>query len=546
VDDLFATQPDLDIEDILEKLELWVDQNKFARIQEFNQFESINFDQPKPIIKKNIQDSLEKLSDLKGISEFIKGKIADSQDLPAENLKSLCDVFNGFGKLAMESFDISLNDFTNESKKLFILDIEDKISKDNAAGIKFLKEILQSAHLNWTAILFSHSIDEDNEETKRKAIYQDFKNEKLIDFKLSNFAVMSKARLISVDNETLLKSIIQEKLTSVFSRTTMLKMAEQLKEEIYKKSEEVLETLAQENIYACEQAVFESTFKEGSSEIALLHRLFNLSHSDAVEEVLRKSGNNIVSDLSILRRIGSKQIAISDKKDFSYFNKLKEKEYKISRELINKTHSPLIGGDCFKIKNTEYILLTQACDTWVRSNGKRKNAVGYLIPFKLKNGNKDISINPKYKENHFLVLERLASDFSYWVFRFNDFKAVNLNVLDLAVFEQDGKIECDFNEKCPDMIFLEGWKKRFQILKSKLEKSSNKEIPIELRHLFIDFNLGTGRIVTNEIQKNDGIKVFLPSAKRTDRFRSRFADYILSRFLRYKMRFALDHDFTKS
>jgi len=89
---------------------------------------------------------------------------------------------------------------------------------------------------------------------------------------------------------------------------------------------------------------------------------------------------------------------------------------------------------------------------------------------------------------------------------------------------------------------LEGWQKRFETIKNLLADNID-EIPIELRNFEVDFNYKN--ISDRVLPKIENNLFVIPKVVRDDRFRSKFADYIFAQFLRYRMRFALDFDFTK-
>ncbi len=537
VDDIFSDSESIDLNEVVNGLERLIDIDKKEQLAKYASLSELDLTKPNQILKTDVKKIVERCANLDEFSDII----SSSDDLSPLQAECLKRAFSKFGSLSTLSFeDIDINSI--DSNVLCLLDIENTKSGGEFAGVDILQKILDENKTNFTVILFSHSAIEENEEEKRQEIFGQltWKGDSNQGDK-SSFSVMSKSRILQNDDESEIQNIVTSKLTSVFSRRTMLKIAERLRMEIVHKTEDVINALASEDIYSCENSVFKSSFKEGTSEIALLHRIFNLSQSDAVEAILR-TDQKILENISVLRGLRN-NFSESNNTSLNYFKTLRKKEFLIDAQLINKNHTPLIGGDTFNINEKKFILLSQACDTMLRPDGFRKKAVGYLVPFELKSDSSSnyTKLNKNYSKPHFLTLKQIASDHSYWVFKMNEFETVNLNLLDMVVYNQDGKCDVNFSDDCPSMIFLEGWKKRYEMLKQKIESEG---MPRELKHFCLDFNFESDTELDMNPELLASNTFVCNNIQRAERFRSKFADYIFARFLRYRMRFALDHDFT--
>ncbi|XJR89518.1 hypothetical protein ACH34E_01535 [Elizabethkingia anophelis] len=333
------------------------------------------------------------------------------------------------------------------------------------------------------------------------------------------------------------------------------------------------------------QIIQKSSLNEGIWEISTLFRLYG---------ILSKEENyNMISDSAVRQNFNDsiKKIREIDLKDTGYnltipnpqLIELRNSELYLSGDIINKLHLPLTNGDIFEIKGKEYILLVQPCNLALRAKdencGKRdyNYDTAMLIPLKW---------IPKDKLNITTEEIKIAeSSDKFYVAYFPGFQIVSLNILDLAVFNTDGKTSINFNdsELINDVIHFP-WLKRYQYIykallsyetkiiefktiKDSITKSLNKKRGTlqnaegdEKINLKAEISLLQDHL--NKTEKNIfdipdltklGIKcpglyneqerVLDMGIKRVKHYKSPYSDDLLQKFMLYLSRNAFEHDF---
>lgn len=231
---------------------------------------------------------------------------------------------------------------------------------------------------------------------------------------------------------------------------------------------------------------------------------------------------------------------------------------------INSTHSPLSSGDIFSFDGKEYILIEQACDLSVRGDsGRRKLKEAILIPFReteLKNETpKEMqSFAEKVRLDKFYMLKipSAKSNDYYCLFDFSQAITVNINWLNLCVFNACGSLKLSHSNKYPALLHLPGWRIKFDEIVKKLDptsvqshyqsiyckKPSAPKGNIEaLQQDFLFFTFLNEKRFKTSISTS---KLEI-AGKRTKRLRESFME-LLSRayFIGYKTRGALGNDFS--
>ena len=106
------------------------------------------------------------------------------------------------------------------------------------------------------------------------------------------------------------------------------------------------------------------------------------------------------------------------------------KEYRgveLYNNYVNEQHSEIATGDIFEIESKYYILVSQACDTYLRSDGHRKLEFASLLEIQ---DNKQ----PKYSYRLSCFLEMQKPTVIY-----HNLKIIPFDILDLCVFNDSGK-----------------------------------------------------------------------------------------------------------
>jgi hypothetical protein len=424
--------------------------------------------------------------------------------------------------------------------------------------------------------IFSHKFTEEEEDEFREKYSKDY------DIEESKFYTISKRRFAFDPQITGFAEGIKSLL--------LLPYVEQLKEESLivledsnKKAGARIKKMTPKTF---NQIIQKSSLKEGVWEISTLFRLYG---------ILSKEGNyNMIAEPSVRQKFNDsiKKIREIDLKDTGYYStipnhqltELRSSELYLSGDVINKLHLPLTNGDIFEIKGKEYMLLVQPCNLALRAEddncGKRDHNydAGMLIPLRQ---------IPKDKLNITTEEVKVAekSD-KFYVAYFPGFQIVSLDILDLSVFNEDGKASIDFKITSlnNDVIHFP-WLKRYMYIhktllryetkilefitiKESITKSLNKkrgslqnsdgEQKDQLKQ-----EIGILQSHLNSTEKNileifdlikfkiDCTKIYNPQSrlldttiKRVRHYKSPYSDDLLQKFMLYLSRNAFEHDFT--
>jgi len=424
--------------------------------------------------------------------------------------------------------------------------------------------------------IFSHKFTEEQEDEFREKYSTDYGIEE------SRFYTISKGRFAFDPQITGFAEGIKSLL--------LLPYVEQLKTEslivLEKSNKKAGDRIKKMTPKTFNQIIQKSSLKEGVWEISTLFRLYG---------ILSKEENyNMIKDPVVRQKfnISIKQIREIDLKDTGYNStvhnqqliELRTSELYLSGDVINKLHLPLTNGDIFKIKDKEYILLVQPCNLALRAKdencGKRDYSydAGMLIP--LKHIPKD-KLNITTEE----VKVSESSD-KFYVAYFPGFQIVSLDILDLSIFNDDGKALINFST--PNLVnelIHFPWLKRYEYIYKdmlpfekkliefntvkktvnttiiakqqslkEVEEPQKAEIKEEIRLLKGHLS-NTEKNISNveDLRKfkidctkiyNPKSRVFDTTIKRVRHYKSPYSDDLLQKFMMYLSRNAFEHDFS--
>lgn len=467
---------------------------------------------------------------------------------------------------------------------LCLFDIEfegDAKLEDNRDGLDLAKHLLDSDfNPNCVCGVFSHLFSIEDEDDKR----YEFANDK--DLPIKQFYTISKERF-AYDPKI---SAFAEGIKNLM----LLPYIENLKDESIKSFQssfdESIKKIKEISPKTFNQIVQKSSLKEGIWEISTLFRLHGIISKEENFNTIsdsdkRKAFND---DINKIREIDLIETGYDSNSTNQQLIDLRNKELYLSNEIINKLYLPLKNGDIFEIKGKEYILLVQPCNLALRANGvecgKRDHDydTGILIP--LKSIVKDkLNINMEEvkvaeTKNEFLV--------AY----FTGFHTISMNLLDLVVFNENGKSIIDMkNSILTNDVIHFPWKKRYQyihktylnyetkinefdtlkegfnllILKKRSElkelelqnlKEESSKLKKEIGYYKNNFRNTEQSILNIEDLKKlkiDCSKIYNRKTRTLDmqiqrirHYKSPYSDDLLQKFMLYLSRNAFDHDFT--
>ena len=316
--------------------------------------------------------------------------------------------------------------------------------------------------------------------------------------------------------------------------------------------------LCQISSFEIEQVIFSSSRKEGSSEVDLLKRFIDIKNNQAVSDCFTNN-TGVINKLSCIRKA---QTAIPKNEAIEKIEKFAEyRDLELFDTTVNNLHSPLSVGDIFNFgteaKPKYWILIGQECDLQIRDDYKsRKTSEVFLVPVSEKKPLTSEIVqtqaksltNPKKFAD--VLRDFTGHQYHYQIpilksganidlsFRLNDAVAVNIEILDWCVYNDDGslRISPELNtEYLMSLLHLPGWKKK--LANDLSEITANEGIPAKYE-CFSFCNSSDFKVSKSE----DSLMM---KGKRVKRLRAPYKNELVQKFYAYKARNAFDHDFLK-
>tara|TARA_R110000850_G_scaffold145408_4_gene267501 strand:- start:20265 stop:21968 length:1704 start_codon:yes stop_codon:yes gene_type:complete len=535
---------------ILDHSEAFLDAGNLDELRNLYSQADFDFESPKVLLLEEISQYLRSLDSLglRKISESVEGEGTEFSD---SDIEALSECIGNTGiKLSKHSLrewkEVSEKYNGARSETLFLIDKDfDKEGEESDAGTKLLKDLIEQYGSDQPPnfILFTHTCRGPNDEEQlRRSIYTGINEGREHNIESFNFQVLSKS--VAYDKESAEPRIINC-IRAIFVRKIFSKMAYGLRDEIVRRIDEVTERLISTNVYGLDKSIFGSSLKEGVSELELLHRIYSLSQKTAITKMIQKN-KSVVEELTKLRTLkGQMGVGFKDSEfDLTDFRDLRKEEFWLDGVDINKTHSPIACGDIFKLKKREFILLTQACDTILREDGKRKTNIAVLAPIKKYDFNDQESYDKKYKECgsevFSFVFKESCIEKSFWRIKFNEAVPISLDVLDLCTFNDEGRVAYSKNQALPPLLHLEGQRSKFGRFSQLSEEE--KDFPVN-----ICMDVGIVKM-HHEFEpllfKED--EGWFSDLRRVKRLDVMYSEHVLNEYFTYRSRKAFDHDYTGS
>jgi len=202
-------------------------------------------------------------------------------------------------------------------------------------------------------------------------------------------------------------------------------------------------------------------------------------------------------------------------------------------EVVNGLRLPLAVGDIFETTNKKYILINPPCDLAVRSTGDRQireAVIAEIVPDERKNSSWEL----KY--------------FVQGATAFVDFKkthTIKLAVLDLCVYNKDGRATIQLNQEAPVDI-VPAWQRRYVLLKKEIRKLVgvfDKVKPSEPQREEIVaaiFKCSNQSVFTPTYDASTGVLSY--DFRRTNRLSQPRAGLLLQKYADFLTREALEQD----
>ncbi|MGN6556290.1 MAG: hypothetical protein ACTHLW_21470 [Verrucomicrobiota bacterium] len=414
-------------------------------------------------------------------------------------------------------------------RTLFLVDRQFSKEGYGDEGDGILKEL--KAQGKYHCILLTRTKPEEGAELLRKRIAEESQGT----LRLSDFAVMSKSDIGETEEGA--KREFSHACRVVFTHRHCHKVAERIGEIMKGAISSTVDSLVGHSVYDLDRAIYENSLKEGASELDVLARILLLQQRMATQKGYFED-EQVMRDLVRLRALRSMTELAREHEKMPFQGKLqqwKKEEVFDPAEIVNRLHSPLSCGDVFEMTGTskKFVMLAQPCDLMTRGdNGMRRAKEGIFVALQ--------ETKPRIDEKaRYYEIQNMAEAGGSWFIDFQMSASVSLNILELAVFNQNGLVQIAKDQVAADFI-LPGWKLRFDKALKKVASVGPKEIPKSLASLSLSENLQNcfGK------WENDS-KTWAFKYQRIGRLRSPYAEAILGSFAAYHTRAAFDHDFAR-
>lgn len=340
-----------------------------------------------------------------------------------------------------------------------------------------------------------------------------------------------------------------------------------------------LEDLNNWDTYDFDHVILKSSYKEGIWEPFTLERIMRIKFEDLLARQMIDSNyaKNINLAIRKAREFSGFQFDVPEKEEpFLHRYKLRYSELYANGDEVNKLNLPVENGDIFEIYQGKlkgkYVLVGQECDLMVRTNkeskGKRTSDVAILLKISPKtNAELDEELTKYYDGNKMLNFWDNKYHLPYFDFsqELNGIVKfapstrliVDLDIIDLVVYNHEGKADFDLLGTKPDLLtFSAAWEFRYDRIKDKFEKAAKtiNQIGSDIskfdaqRQKLILTNTTSVKlsfIQASGIEPSFQNNRFSYGIRRIGRLRSELARHLLEKYTSYLSRKAFGHDFAK-
>jgi hypothetical protein len=403
---------------------------------------------------------------------------------------------------------------------LFLIDKE--FSREGAGmdGIDVLEQLVRQTSA--FCIILTHTCTEVEQEQRR------------VEFAAAKglmphrFCVLSKQQSTDVPIDARFARAIRSVMTHRFSG----EIAHAISEIIQKSAQETVAELTNQSVSDLERALFENPTEEGVLEYDVLLRVFDIQRRHALSQALR--GDAIQNLIRASRNFRLKTASFGLTKpaaEMSFFREWREREVFEDGAGINGLNAPLACGDVFECEGAKRsILIAQPCDMMIRENGSRRAQAGLLVGA---NELPSEEAQPPAAGSRFFDLRGVFRGGKQWRIDFQNTVAVELSVLDWAVFNSDGSVQLRRDHPEPSIALPVGWARRLKRVKTEVfPEAAEPRVP--------SFAIGRHAAALRAVIEGDFVRFPL---RRIGRVEPATATAILAAWATFQTRAALDYDF---
>ncbi len=446
-----------------------------------------------------------------------------------------------------------IDECTEERRTLFLFDQElevDDAALGFAKGSDIIRDMAEKEKTGfgtrWFCGMLTHTVAKGDEVTSWLQLE---KSEKL---DLRFFMPIAKATL---DDAPAFYGAVYRTLINTYCQT-MKGLAQDAFEEALK---DALERFSSLDPIDFEHMVVNSSGVEGVSELETLIRLYGIIQKDQVKSQILQQA-----------RVGEFAVAARSAKDIADIGRslsvtsqerlhnLRREELYESDQLVNSYNDPLRNGDLFEIGEGNnlklWVLVAQPCDLMVRSNGKRVREDNFKVAVLAPLRTRPLGGEAGSKDGLIFSLEHYDHGGAQSaIVLFADATPANLQVLDLAVFNKDGR--CQLSSEPDPTLSLpsRSWQRRDAELRGHFAKVTKQIEAARGEHKDVVADLLADAIIPRAAPRKTFAKYgtyeaggFSYPIRRCGRIRDPLANSLLVAYSRFLARDAYEHDFSRA
>jgi hypothetical protein len=243
---------------------------------------------------------------------------------------------------------------------------------------------------------------------------------------------------------------------------------------LFKSLEEAKAEIEKINNYDFDFIVFRHSREEGIWEPDTIVRLFSL-YLRKFTIRSSKLNRDIVNVSDEVRSVTGIVPVSSMEPEHKHAKEIQQFENFETDDVVNELHLPIDLGDIFEKTDSSskksFILIAQPCDLMVRPNGLRHQDCKEGIVAEIRTVS-DAEIANEPRKFFKLPYYRSKDDNESFV-DLRSSHVVKYCILDLCVFQADGRARISIGEDCPRMI-VAPWRNRYDLLRKIAEKTLKK------------------------------------------------------------------------
>lgn len=298
-------------------------------------------------------------------------------------------------------------------------------------------------------------------------------------------------------------------------------------------------------------AVMHTSQDEGASELETLVRIMNIAQREEFQRAIANSEEIRATILKLRGASASTPIKKSDLESDKELLKLRCAELYDKPEVVNSLYSPLYPGDLFMIKRerpkigedgrrtgekelTEnlYVLVANACDLMLRSEGNRHLDTGMLLHIDEATQQGEKAFRFELRHLEFTGIQGSSTK----QIELRKYTSVPLSLLDLCWTNSEGECKWDRTQNAPNDHLRDSQRNRLKLLN---EENSELNIP-EFRAMTLPLNIE----FSSEENEEGLVSSISFGVRRVGRLSDRHAAQLVSRFSGVFGRPSEEHDFS--